>query len=125
MEETTLRKGQPRAPGSQRADTRPKDWLAPAALVTLRKESSHGYKLMERVRGLGFGEMNSGTLYRTPRRLEREGLCEPDWDTSADGPARRVYSVTNFGEAYLDSWAEGCGHSRRVVDSFFRAYACK
>ena len=73
------------------------------ALVTLRDESSHGYVLLERLTQFGFEKINPGTLYRTLRQLEKEGLCKSEWDHSngGGGPACRVYSITNSGEAYL------------------------
>jgi PadR family transcriptional regulator PadR len=106
-------------------DARPKNWLVPMALVTLREGSSHGYELMERLAALGLGDTNPGNFYRTLRRMEGEGLCESEWDTSAgsSGPARRMYSVTAAGEAYLESWAVGCERYQRIVDRFFLTYA--
>ncbi len=103
---------------------RPKNWLTPVTLVILREETSHGYELLERLEEFGFEEINPGTLYRTLRRMEKDGLCESEWETSESGPACRMYSVTNAGAAYLDSWAEGCKKYQQVLDSFSRAYAC-
>jgi PadR family transcriptional regulator len=76
-------------------EVRPRNWLIATALVMLREESSYGYKLMERLEKLGFGEINPGTLYRKLRQMEREGLCKSEWKTSDSGPARRVYSLTD------------------------------
>jgi len=106
-------------------DTRPRNWLAPVLLVMLREKSSHGYKLMERIEEFGFEQINSGTVYRALRQIEMEGLCESEWQTSNGGPACRTYSVTNDGEAYLASWAEGCKKYQKVLDSFYLAYSCR
>ncbi len=54
---------------------RPRNWLTPVALVILREESSYGYELMERLEELGFEEISAGSLYRTLRQMENEGLC--------------------------------------------------
>jgi PadR family transcriptional regulator PadR len=54
--------------------------------------------------------------------MEKEGLCVSKWKTSKGGPARRVYSITEAGEAYLDFWAESLEHYRQVMDTFFRLY---
>ena len=97
--------------------------MTPVALVMLREKSSHGYELMERIAQFGFESINPGTLYRTLRKMEKEGLCETRWEPSNGGPACRVYSVTNAGEAYLGSWAEGCEKYQRVLDSFYLAYS--
>jgi PadR family transcriptional regulator, regulatory protein PadR len=106
-------------------DVRPKNWLVPVALVTLRKQSTHGYELMERLRRFGFEEINPGTLYRTLRKMEREGLCSSEWETSEVGPACRVYSLTGAGEAYLKSWARASERYQRVMDAFSLAYAAR
>jgi PadR family transcriptional regulator PadR len=103
-------------------EIRPRNWLVPVVLVTLREWNSYGYELMERVAAFGFEAMNPGTLYRTLRQMEKEGLCVSKWETSKGGPARRVYSITEAGEAYLDFWAESLEQYRQVMDSFFRLY---
>ncbi len=113
------------ASGTNTINTRPRNWLAPVALAVLREESSHGYELMGRLEEFGFEQINPGTLYRTLRQMEKEGLCESEWKTLNNGPACRVYSVTNDGEAFLASWAEGCKKYQMVLDSFNLAYSCK
>src|SRR5829696_5001107 len=91
-----------REPMSEGINVRPRNWLVPVALLTLREKSTHGYELMERLAGFGFEEINPGTVYRTLRQMETEGLCESEWETSGCGPACRVYSVTESGEAHLN-----------------------
>jgi PadR family transcriptional regulator, regulatory protein PadR len=105
-------------------DVRPKNWLVPVALLTLRKKSSRGYELMDRIAGFGFEQINPGTLYRALRKMEKEGLCESEWETSSNGggSACRTYSVTDAGETYLESWAEECEKYQRVLDTFYLAY---
>ena len=79
---------------------RPRNWLTPVALVLLREESSYGYELMERLAAdFSFENINAGTLYRSLRQMEKEGLCESEWETSEGGPARRTYSITEVGQA--------------------------
>ncbi|HLL38953.1 MAG TPA: helix-turn-helix transcriptional regulator [Rubrobacteraceae bacterium] len=109
--------------GTNGIEVRPRNWLVPVILVTLRQCTSYGYKLMEQAAPFGFGAMNPGTFYRTLRNMEKDGLCESEWDTSSGGgPARRVYSITDAGEAYLDFWAKSMEQYRRNMDTFFRLY---
>lgn len=61
-----------------------------------------GYELMERMAAFGFEAINPGTLYRTLRKMEKDGLCESKWETSSGGTARRMYSITDGAEAYLE-----------------------
>jgi poly-beta-hydroxybutyrate-responsive repressor len=107
-----------------RVEVRPKNWVVPVALVLLREDPSHGYELMERLEEFGFEEINPGTLYRTLRRMEREGLCESKWELSSEGvgPARRMYSITEAGEEYLEAWAEGCKRYQNLIGCFYEAY---
>ena len=98
----------------------------PVTLLTLRDCTSYGYKLMEQTAAFGFGAMNPGTFYRTLRHMERDGLCKSEWDTSSGaGPARRVYTITDAGEAYLGFWIEALEQYRRNMDFFFSLYTGK
>jgi poly-beta-hydroxybutyrate-responsive repressor len=108
--------------GNHDINVRPQNWMTPVALVLLREESSHGYELMNRVEECGFKKINPGTLYRTLRHIEREGLCKSEWETSNGGPARRVYSLTDAGVEYLEAWAERCKRYQQVLDAFYLAY---
>jgi PadR family transcriptional regulator PadR len=103
-------------------EVRPRNWLVPVILVTLRELNSYGYDLMERAAAFGFEAMNPGTLYRTLRQMEKNGVVKSKWETSRGGPARRVYSITEAGEAYLEFWAEALDQYRRNMDTFFRLY---
>ena len=86
----------------QKIEARPRNWLTPVTRVLLREESSYGYELMERLEEeFGFEQISAGSLYRTLRRTEKEGLCKFEWETSESGPARRMYSITEAGEEYL------------------------
>ena len=97
-------------------------WLVPAVLLLLRDVSSYGYDLMKALTRFGFVMMNPGPLYRMLRQMEKDGLVTSSWDTSGQGPARRLYSITEAGEAYLRRWAGSLGRYRRMMDMFFRLY---
>jgi PadR family transcriptional regulator, regulatory protein PadR len=109
----------------QNIQVRPRDWLTPVALVIVREESSYGYELMERLEEFGFEQISAGSLYQTLRRTEMDGLCTSEWETSAGGPARRMYSITEAGEEYLAAWAQACEQYQNVMDSFARAYSSR
>jgi PadR family transcriptional regulator, regulatory protein PadR len=122
-DEMRNRDGEFRSCENRPIDIRPKNWLIPVVLVTLREKASHGYELMERIARFGFESINPGTLYRALKRMENEGLCEGAWESSeGGGPARRLYSITDTGEAYLGLWTEGCKKYQKVLDSFFLAH---
>ena len=93
--------------------------------MSLREWNSYGYELMGRARMFGFEAMNTGTLYRTLRRMEKDGVVESSWETSGGGPARRMYTITGSGNAHLDFWAKSLEQYQRNMDAFFRLYASK
>ena len=106
-------------------EVRPRNWLAPVALVALHEERSYGYDLMERLEEFGFEEIYPGTLYKTLRQMENEGLCVSESETTEDGLERRTFSITDAGESYLAAWAEGCKRYQNVMDCFYRAYTSR
>ena len=125
-EESHEPEGKPRSLTNDNcAAARPKNWLVPVMLVMLREANSYGYELMERSVEMGFEMLNPGTLYRTLRKMEQEGLCESEWQmgcSSSGGPARRMYSITEAGEAYLNLWVESLEHYQKTMDAFLLAY---
>ena len=91
----------------------------------LKEESSYGYELMDRIeQEFGFEPINPGSAYRALKQMENEGLCRSEWDVRAEegGPPRRMYAITDAGEAYLKSWSEACEKYHRVMDQFARVY---
>jgi len=106
-------------------EARPRNWITPVALVLLKEESSYGYELMERLEQFSFEQISAGTLYRTLRRMEQEGLCKSEWERAGGGPARRMYSITESGEAYLAAWAQACKQYQNVMDCFYQAYTSR
>jgi len=106
----------------------PRNFLKPCLLLLLRGWSAYGYQLMPKLMLFGFrfqnanGKPDYGTVYRALRDLERDGMVRSSWDTTTDGPARRVYGLTEAGEAFLQSWINGLDQYRRALDFFFRLY---
>jgi poly-beta-hydroxybutyrate-responsive repressor len=97
--------------------------LYPVVLIALRGKNSYGYEIMKQTeQELGLEQINPGTVYRTLRQMEKEGLCDSEWDTSSDGAARRTYFITDDGEACLDAWVEAGKEYSRVIDALLRAH---
>jgi PadR family transcriptional regulator PadR len=103
-------------------EARPRNWMVPVTLVLLRQWSSYGYELMERMVELGFETINPGTLYRTLRKMEEEGLCQSKWKAPSGGPARRMYSITEAGNAYLELWVKSLEQYQQTMDAFLLSY---
>jgi PadR family transcriptional regulator PadR len=104
------------------APPKPRNWLQPFLLLALQQWQSHGYELMQRLALFGFEALDPGSVYRTLRQLERDGLVSSDWDMPTQGPARRTYTLTGAGQAYLDAWAGALEGYRTMLDGFFKLY---
>lgn len=100
----------------------PRNLLVPYLLLALSTYRAHGYLLQQYLRGLGFFGVDTTTIYRNLRQLEKQGLVTSAWDTGEDGPARRVYSLTDAGEVFLKSWAGALDQYRTILDQFFSMY---
>jgi poly-beta-hydroxybutyrate-responsive repressor len=109
-------------PNNPMNDAWSRSWCVPVILLMLRQWNSYGYELMEKLTTFGLQAMNPGTFYRTLRQMEKDGMVISTWDTSAAGPARRIYAITEVGEAYLKFWAESLDQYQKMMNAFFDLY---
>src|ERR687889_1348756 len=117
-DEAQEREVEGRERGFRGVEARPRNWLVPVILLSLREWNSYGYELMGRACMFGFEAMNTGTLYRTLRRMEKDGVVESSWDLSGGGPARRMYTITGSGNAHLDIWVKSLERYQQSMDDF-------
>jgi poly-beta-hydroxybutyrate-responsive repressor len=95
----------------------------PAVLLLLRDRPAHGYELLDQLGGLLGGErVDMGNLYRVLRALEEDGLVSSEWDDGSPGPAKRVYRLTDAGEAVLGDWVAALRAAQRRIASFLGRY---
>jgi len=98
--------------------------VQPRLLLQLARKPAHGYELMEALDEGAEGQApDPGTLYRTLRALEEDGLVCSTWDTEGAGPARRVYELTEQGIEFLHAWAVSIRGTRAQLDRFLTGYA--
>jgi PadR family transcriptional regulator PadR len=115
----------PGAGGNHRradAQAQPRMWLQPFLLLALEQWESHGYELIRRMTAFGFEALDRGSVYRVLRQLEKDGLVSSGWDTSKEGPARRLYTLTDAGRDYLNVWAAALRGYQSMLDQFFTLY---
>lgn len=98
----------------------PGEMLTAHLLALLRGWSGYGYELAQRLEEAGLGSYNSGTIYRTLRQMEKLGLVSSMWDTSEDGPARRIYSMTAAGTMFLKNWIDLLEAHQRTLEHFMQ-----
>ncbi len=100
----------------------PRDFLAPFVLLAISLERAHGYAIEDYLRALGLFGITMSTLYRTLRQMEKDGYLQSTWEPGPTGPARRVYTITDAGQAWLDSSAAMLNAYRETIDRFFGLY---
>ena len=100
-----------------------RDFLIPYILLALSVQRAHGYFIEQYLRGLGLVNVEMSTLYRTLRQLERDGLVYSTWEPGPEGPARRIYSLTDAGRWWLDAGASALSGYRSIIDRFFGSYS--
>jgi poly-beta-hydroxybutyrate-responsive repressor len=124
------RRGTPRTPddgdgatdGKRRRPRLHGDLLASSLLAFLRNFPAYGYQLVQELSKAGLPAFDSATVYRTLRQLERSGLVSSFWDTSESGPARRMYSLTQAGETFLNVWLDVLSHYQNILQSALDSY---
>ncbi|ACR79824.1 PadR family transcriptional regulator [Kosmotoga olearia] len=100
-------------------------WQSAFLLLLIAEKPGHGYELSERLRELGLakqGISNMGNLYRLLAELEMNGFVIADWDTSAPGPAKKIYRITDSGMMFLDEAASHILEFEKVLSEFKEKY---
>lgn len=91
------------------------DMLTTTLLAFLKNWNAYGYQLTQRLAESGMPACDSGTVYRQLRQLEKSGFVSSFWDTSENGPARRMYSLTQAGDIFLNGWIEALQNYQKVL----------
>ncbi|MDQ3454666.1 MAG: PadR family transcriptional regulator [Actinomycetota bacterium] len=101
----------------------PRNYLRPSLLLLVAEGTAHGYELLDGVRALGLGKVDSGGLYRCLRAMDEDGLLRSSWEPSGRGPARRTYELTAEGRDWLHAMAGSLAEVHRILTLFRRRYA--
>jgi poly-beta-hydroxybutyrate-responsive repressor len=100
----------------------PKNYLMAWLLVMLKDLNLHGYEIMKALKENFAVVSDPGTVYRALRQLERDGYITSWWDPKEQGPARRIYTLTNSGSDALKMWSAALEQYRTNLDAFFSLY---
>lgn len=100
----------------------PKNYLMAWLLVMLKDYNLHGYEIMKELREKFDVVSDPGTVYRALRQLERDGYISSWWDSKEQGPARRIYTLTDAGSDALHTWSKALQLYRSSLDAFFTLY---
>lgn len=98
-------------------------FLRPGLLTLLRRDSGHGYNLLQGLEELGFETegMDPSVVYRALRDMEEGGLVTSQWGDESLGPRRRIYSLTRDGEQVASAWVEDLERARAEIDRVLSA----
>jgi PadR family transcriptional regulator PadR len=86
-----------------------------AVRAVLAREEAHGYRVVERLRGLDGLALTESTVYPVLARLAGEGLLAVRAEPSPAGPPRRYYRLTTDGRRRFRQMADGWGTVSRSV----------
>jgi poly-beta-hydroxybutyrate-responsive repressor len=114
--------GQGRADAGLPPRGTPKNYLMAWLLVMLKDLNLHGYEIMTALRDNFSITTDPGTVYRALRQLERDGYITSRWSAQDQGPARRVYTLTDAGTDALKLWSAALENYRTNLDAFFSLY---
>jgi DNA-binding PadR family transcriptional regulator len=91
-------------------------------LAMLASSPAHGYELkreLEQHFGAALPPLNTGQIYTSLARLERDGLVDADRVAQDSRPNKRVYRLTPQGQAALEEWVTQPTPGTRLRDEFF------
>jgi DNA-binding PadR family transcriptional regulator len=91
-------------------------------LAMLASSPAHGYELKQELEhhfGAALPPLNTGQIYTSLARLERDGLVDADRVAQDSRPNKRVYRLTPQGQAALDEWVAQPTPGTRLRDEFF------
>jgi DNA-binding PadR family transcriptional regulator len=91
-------------------------------LAMLASSPAHGYELkreLEQHFGAALPPLNTGQIYTSLARLERDGLVDADRVAQDSRPNKRVYRLTAQGQAALEEWVTQPTPGTRLRDEFF------
>ena len=97
----------------------------PVILLLLKiKGKLHGYKMAECLEEYKISDslIDMGAMYRILRKLEEEGSVSSEWDVQNQGPARRCYTLSEYGEELLDTWMTILQKRRDSIDRLIKMY---
>lgn len=57
-----------------------------------------------------------GTIYPLLSRLQKEGLLSHEWQESEQGPPRKYYKITDFGEQVMKTVGEEISNLNSIID---------
>lgn len=99
--------------------------LCPFLLIVVAKKGKvYGYEVIEILKEFGFSDLlpDITTVYKVMRFLESMGWVISQWDTQGNGPAKRVYEITQEGIDVLKSFYSKIDERKKIFERFVEEY---
>ena len=93
-----------------------KGTLEGIVLAILAVRPAYGYEITSRLREMGFADIAEGTVYALLVRIEQRGLVDVEKVPSEKGPPRKVYSLNELGQDYLEEFWRTWGFLAEQLD---------
>ena len=84
-------------------------------LIVKRENSIYGYDLIKKI-GVFFPEVNESTFYSILRRLEKRETIISTVEKSTEGPPRKYFSITAYGEEELQELINEWNELKRIME---------
>jgi len=100
-------------------------FVEPAVLLLLHAGPKHGYGIAAGLGELGLAgyAVDPSVIYRALYALEELGMVSSTTDAvETAGPPRRVYRLTDQGDAYLREWVLDLRETERMLQRFLAVY---
>ena len=82
--------------------------LEGSILQVISRKATYGYDITQQLKTLGFEDIVEGTVYTILIRLEKNNHVRIEKETSAVGPPRKIYSLSESGvkelNVFWDKW---------------------
>ncbi|MDY0019716.1 MAG: helix-turn-helix transcriptional regulator [Anaerolineae bacterium] len=99
-------------------------FLDPVLLLLLKEVPTHGYTLLGRMADFGLDFLNPTVIYRALREMEENGWVTSTWnEDETQGPPRRVYALTPFGEEVLECCTQQIRAIQGIIQHFLEMSA--
>ncbi|MDK2886921.1 MAG: hypothetical protein PWP54_1499 [Thermosipho sp. (in: thermotogales)] len=98
-----------------------KTFIEPFILLIIAETPLHGYEIANKLSKYGIeltGVGQMGNLYRILTKLENEELIVSKWDTSSQGPSKKVYYITQKGIEQLKRNSEELLKLKKIIEEF-------
>lgn len=84
-------------------------------LIVKRENSIYGYDLIKKI-SVFFPEVNESTFYSILRRLEKREAITSTVEKSTEGPPRKYFSITAYGEEELQELINEWNELKRIME---------